>query len=360
LGGLFTVITSGSNLFAALYGVRTNFLHLPLIFLMAKVFNRDDSIKIGKWILLLSLPMAVLMIFQFNAPPDAFINRTAGIGEGQQLSSAMGRIRTPGTFSFITGVAQYFALVAAFLFYGLFEKKVYSNLLLTIAGFGLVIGLAVSGSRTAVAAVGVVVFFLLAILIIKPRLATKSYKFLLIVGVVAAGLNFIPAFSQGVEVLSSRAEVAGAHEAKTGGFVARFLSGFLEPFENIEQIPLLGHGLGMGTNAGAVLSTGKLQFLLAEGEWEKIFLESGLFLGLLFICLRILIVCWLGQLCIKSIYANNNILPLLIFGACVIDILTGQFGRPSTLGFAVFGGGLCLAACSSNLSAISKSVYKLK
>ncbi len=317
---------------------------------MAKVFNKDDSLKIGKWILLLSLPMAVLMVFQFNAPPDAFINRTAGMGEGQQLSSAMGRIRPPGTFSFITGVAQYFALVAAFLFYGLFERKVYSNLLLTLAGFGLVIGLAVSGSRIAVAAVGVVLLFLLAILIIKPRLAAKSYQFFLIAGVIAVSLNFIPIFSEGIEVLSSRAEIAGAHEAKTGGFMARFLRSFLKPFENIEQIPLLGHGLGMGTNVGAVLSTGKLQFLLAEGEWERIVLESGLFLGLLYILLRILIAFWLGKNCIKGVYTNNNILPLLIFGSCIIDILIGQFGTPSTLGFAVFGGGLCLAACRDPLS----------
>ncbi len=100
----------------------------------------------------------------------------------------------------------------------------------------------------------------------------------------------------------------------------------------------------MGTNAGAALLTGKTDYLLAEGEWARVILESGLILGLLYILLRIAILCWMGILCLKCAVAGN-ILPLLIFGACALTILNGQFGQPTTFGFAVLGGGLCLASC---------------
>ncbi len=60
------------------FGFRCNFLHLPLIFVIGKVWDHDDLLKLGKWILIGSLPMSLLLAIQFNSAPDAFINRTAG------------------------------------------------------------------------------------------------------------------------------------------------------------------------------------------------------------------------------------------------------------------------------------------
>src|SRR6476646_3762950 len=49
------------------FGFRSNYLHLPLIFIIGKVFDHDDLLKLGKWFLLGSLPMALLLAIQFNA-----------------------------------------------------------------------------------------------------------------------------------------------------------------------------------------------------------------------------------------------------------------------------------------------------
>lgn len=348
LGGLATVVISNGSLPVTCFGLRTNFLYLPLIFLIPEVFTLKDIKQLGKWVLLLAFPMALLMVYQFNAPPDAFINRAVGTGEGQQIGSALGKIRPPGTFSFITGAAQYFALVTSFFLYGLIQGKTYANWLLAIAGFALVSALAVSGSRTAIGSVAIVVVFLVAGLLIKPRLAAKSYRLLILIGIISFGIRFIPFVSEGVEVLNTRVEAADAAESSSGGIVSRFFDGFLGAFSNTEQIPVLGYGLGMGTNAGAAILTGRAdKFLLAEGEWSRVVLESGLFLGLLYILLRIAIVSLIGKACVSSA-ARSSILPLLLFGACAINILNGQFGQPTTLGFAVFGGGLCLAACQND------------
>src|SRR5947208_4979102 len=61
------------------FGFRCNFLHLPLIFVMARALDAEDLKKLGWWILVGLLPMALLLAVQFNAAPDSFINRTAGL-----------------------------------------------------------------------------------------------------------------------------------------------------------------------------------------------------------------------------------------------------------------------------------------
>src|SRR5437588_11335966 len=92
-----------------LYGFRSNFLHLPLIFVMGTVMNEEDVKKIGWWILIGMIPMSLIMVAQFKASPDSFINRTVGLGEAQQLTAGGGKIRPPGTFSFISGPVFYVA-----------------------------------------------------------------------------------------------------------------------------------------------------------------------------------------------------------------------------------------------------------
>src|SRR4051812_45811176 len=66
------------------YGLRANFLHLPLIFIMWEVLTRADVERFGKAMLFLAIPMAVLMVLQFRAAPDAFLNTVAGGGDAEQ------------------------------------------------------------------------------------------------------------------------------------------------------------------------------------------------------------------------------------------------------------------------------------
>lgn len=347
LGGLAAVILYEANLTVTLFGIRTNFLHLPLIFLISQVFNIEDVKKLGKWVLLIGIPMAALMVYQFNSPPEAFINRTAGMGGGEQISSAMGKIRTPATFSFVTGAGQYFSLVSSFLLYGLFQVKVYSNWLLCAGGLSIVLAMVVSGSRLAVLSVVVVFLTLFILILVKPTIVGKSYKFLILVSLVAIGISYIPTFSEGLEVMNSRIENASAAEANTGGIFGRFFTNLLLPFDRIDTTPPLGYGLGMGTNVGSALLTGKTQFLLSEEEWDRVVLESGPVLGLLYILLRATIVGWMGWLSIKNVNAGNT-LPLFLFGACGLLLFSAQFSRSSDIGFAVLGSGLCLASTVYN------------
>src|SRR5436309_10343679 len=140
-------------LLVAGYGFRSDFLHLPLIFVIAETLDLEDVKKIGRWTLLLVIPMAVLMIIQFKASPDSFINKTVGLGEGQQLATAGGKIRPPATFSFISGPVFYLSAAAAFLIYGGLSQGVYKGWLVLASSAAVLAAVTVSGSRSCVLAV---------------------------------------------------------------------------------------------------------------------------------------------------------------------------------------------------------------
>jgi hypothetical protein len=165
LGGLSFVASQlvFDHLGIILYGLRTNFLHLPLIFLMPKVLNHEDVTRIGRWFLLLSVPMTFLVIWQFVSPQGAWINAAAGGELGGQMIATGGRIRPAGIFSFVTGMVSFLGVVAAFLLGGSLDRDRVPNWLRTLPIPCLVFSLVLSGSRSAL--VGVTIIIVVAILI---------------------------------------------------------------------------------------------------------------------------------------------------------------------------------------------------
>jgi hypothetical protein len=336
------------------YGIHADFFHLPLIFVMARVLHFEDVKKIGWWTLALLVPMTLLMIAQFRAAPDAFVNHTAG-GEGEMMMSAMGKVRTAGPFSFVTGVVSYFALGTGYLVWGVLKQGAYKNWLLAAAGIALVIGIAVSGSRSVVGACAVVVASLLLVVILRPDIVNRFGQVLVVILILGFVVTRTPIFREGVSVLSTRfSEVAEATEQSVArGMIARLFSNFEESFFVLGKAPWFGYGLGIGTNAGAKFLTGHSMFILSEGEWSRVFLESGPLLGLAYLLWRCGLVGRIGWLCVKSV-RRGNLLPLLLFSSSFLPMINGQFGQPTILGFAVFVTGLALAARNEEDSAITE------
>ena len=326
------------------FGFRSNFLHLPLIFVMGRVLRAEDVKRIGWWVLVLLVPMSMLLVAQFRATPDSFLNRTVG-GEGEMMTSALGKVRTAGTFSFVIGVVAYFALATGFLVWAALRRDVYKSWVLFAAGAALVIGISVSGSRSAVGACAVVVASLAVVILLRPKAVGRFGQTLVLTVVLGFIVMQTPIFKEGFNVLSTRFSEAaeGTDKSVGAGMVERVYHEFTEGIYVLSKAPFLGYGLGIGTNAGAKFLTGRQMFLLSEGEWPRIFLESGQVLGLAYVIWRCAIVVSIGLLCVRAVKAAN-ILPLLIFGSGFLPMLTGQFGQPTILGFAVFTLGVALAA----------------
>ena len=327
------------------YGVRSDFLHLPLIFIIPAVMDLEDVKRVGWWTIVGMIPMALLMAAQFNAAPESFINRAAGVGEGMQLGAGGGKIRPPGLFSFISGPVYYLSAVAAFLLHAVLAKLPYRTWLLGASGGALLIGMGVSGSRSTVLAVGVVVASLAVILFVRPVLAGKLGRYILFAAVVLWVISYVPVFREGLDILSDRF-VEGADNGDSTvvtGLVTRTLAGFTEGLQVLTRAPIGGFGLGVGTNGGANLLVGHAEFLLAENEWSRILLESGPILGAAFLLWRCAITFKVGRFALSQVRRDNP-LPLFLFSAAFFALLEGPFGQPTSLGFAVALAGFALAA----------------
>jgi hypothetical protein len=176
--------------------------------------------------------------------------------------------------------------------------------------------------------------------------ASGLVRALLLLVLVGAGLSRVPAFREGTDVFMMRwdsAESTAGASAWTG-VMNRTVSGFTNPAYFVRNAPLLGHGIGTGSNVGARLTSGQVGFLLAEEEWGKVLLELGPVLGVAFIGLRMVLVGWLGWCAWRSLRADRNALPVLLLAATALTILQGQWAPPTVLGFAVAGAGLLLGA----------------
>jgi hypothetical protein len=326
------------------FGFRSNFLHLPLIFLVPRVFRPEDLRKMGWWCLIVVIPMTALMVAQFRAAPDALVNRTAG-GEGEMMTAALGKVRTAATFSFVTGVVSYFSLATAFAIWAALRRGMYRDWLLFAAGAALVIGVSVSGSRSVVGACAVVAASLAYVLFVKPSALNRFGRALPVLALLMWIVSRTSVFHEGVDVLTTRfSDVAEAGQTSVAGdVVSRVFSGFEEGFIALTKAPFFGYGLGIGTNAGAKFLTGHSMFLLSEGEWSRVLLESGPVFGLAFLLWRCAAAVYIGRTCLRTVRAGH-VLPLLLFSSAVLPLLSGQFGQPTILGFTALATGLALAA----------------
>ena len=335
-------VSTNVPLFIQLYGFRADYLHLPLIFLTPMLFDRDDIRLVGKWILIIGVPMAVLVLLQFRSPGGAFLNRGAGGGDGGMLESAYGHIRPSGTFSFTNGLTGFTSLVVAFFLHNLLEKDVYPRLLWLATGPVLVVLITLSGSRVAVGLAGLLMASVIFICLMKARYWQPALKLIVVGALAFVALGSFAVFRSGLDVFAYR--FGDAENVRTG-FFGRFADSLTAPYALLADLPAGGMGLGMGTNVAGALITGKRIFLLAEGEWPRVLLESGGIAGTGFILLRFAIVVCLGLAALRSLRQSANTLGILLFAGCFVDILQGQFAQPTALGYAVVAGGLCLAAC---------------
>jgi hypothetical protein len=327
------------------YGLRTNFLHLPLIFVLPNIMRPKDVVYMGRWLLLLSLPMTVLVIYQFISPSGARINAAAGGDLGGQLIAVGGHVRPAGIFSFVTGMVSFLSVVAAVLLSGFLDQKQLPRWLCVAGIPALLLSLTLSGSRSAVASVTIIV---IAALLICARQFQRFSRVLtpaLLAYLTFLGFCYLPLFRAGLEVHEGRFKAGGGVQR---GIIARYLGEFGESIEIAGQTPLLGRGLGIGTNAGAALLTGSRSFLLGESEWSRVVGESGPILGYAYLMLRVAICLFIALRCWGAV-ARGQALPFLLIASSGLDLISGQFGQPTILGFAVLFSGLALAAIDDSV-----------
>jgi len=323
------------------YGARTNLLHFPLIFIMARVLTWEDVINFGKAFLLLALPMTWVVAQQFQADAEDIINTAAG-GTGSQLETSGGKVRASGTFTFVSGIVFYYCFAVSFIIYGFLIKDAFPKWMLFLGTGTTLLAMVTAGSRAVIAESLQVVACFAFLAYYKPnefgRITASVFGFSTLALILYSQVGL---FQEGLAFLSLRfEEAANVEGSPIEAYFNRYLSIVTAPYNYSFFIDFFGGGLGTGTRAGSALA-GKFSF--SENAWARAITENGVFFGSMFLVWRVWITKDLLKICIRSI-KQGNYLPIFLFGAAGPILLFGLLGQPTNLGFAAFGSGLCLAA----------------
>lgn len=362
---LLGLLAEDSHPIVTLYGLRINYLHIPFIFLIPKVFDKTDVVRVGKAFIWISIPMTALIVAQFFAPRGSFLLRDVHGGEG--ISGALGRMRPSGTFSFVTGIASFYPMVLAFALAFLLQGD---RKLVRLSAIGIACSLiSIPFSISRLNGFSCVVVFLTGVGVFarlkkRPQLFIRILVTCVVIG--AALVTFDP-LEEAIATFEARLENARDSDDDSlidQGIVERLVNDHLfYPIYHLFEVPLSGYGIGYGSNMAARFLHGSVGFTLAEGEWSRIILELGPLGGVGFILLRFAIA--LKLLAYSwSRMKQKNMLPIMLLSSCILNILSGQWGPPTILGFAVLGGGLVLASCwtrdSANLVEKNTTAVKIQ
>ena len=169
----------------------------------------------------------------------------------------------------------------------------------------------------------------------------------LLVCFVALAASQLPIFRDAQRAFAARWESAtraeGGEDGVRGVLRERVGEGTLGALTRAFEAPVLGHGIGAGTNVGAMRARGRMGFTIGEGAWPVTIAELGPALGLLYIGLRLAMTIWLLRLAWRQA-VRGNAAPLIIGGSALVSVAMGPTAQPTSLGFIVVGAGLMLAA----------------
>jgi hypothetical protein len=338
-------LSPDTNLYVTLIGLRCYFLHLPLIFVMERTLNMKDIKWMCIFLLCAVIPETLIVVWQYYAPQSAWINFTVGGEITMGMSGALGHFRPSGTFSFTTGVAEFYPLALAALLGLILGRQRVTWILTLAAAVAIVFAVPFSISRTNALTCGLVLLAGGVGMFMMPQRSVMVVRVILFAGVVTMVVGMLPRFDEGVQTFESRWQDSTGTNVQgfENNIVYRVFENLAPSLDVLYEAPLLGHGVGFGTNMAQAFLTGQRQFVLGEDEWPRVLLEMGPVLGLAFITLRMALACRLVQVSLLSLKRRNP-LPLLFAIQTVLLVLNGQWAQPTTLGFAMFSSGLAFAA----------------
>ena len=347
LAVVLSFLINRAHPFTIAYGTRTNLLHFPLIFIMARVLSFKDVLNFGKAFLLLALPMTWIVAQQFQADRFDAINTAAG-GTGHQMMTSGDKVRASGTFSFVSGIVFYYCFTVSYIIYGFLAKGTFPKWMLYLGTSATLLAMVTAGSRAVIAECLQVLACIGFLAYFKPsefgKIAGSIFGFSTLGLILYTQVDL---FQEGLDFLTLRFEEAANVEGNPiEAYFIRYYEIIVAPYYYNMWTGFFGNGLGTATRAGSALGGGLGG---AEISWSRQVLENGLFVGGLYILWRLWIFKDLMMACINGV-KRGSYLAIFLFGAAAPIILFSPYGQPTNLGFAAFGGGLCLAALNQRLS----------
>lgn len=368
---MLTTLTLGhQNVWVAFYGFRIWFFHIPYIFIMSNKLNREDLIRICKFLILVFIPMTVLYVMQWGAPPSSILNASMGGGvEEQGVQATYGAVRPSGTFGHCVGSSYYNPLIVSLFCVTLFSsyyKHIFSKKHFLIFAVAVVLCLITSVSRGAVIQSILTILFIASITILLGNTKTFTKT---IVGVIGLFLLFLVLSNVSIEgksivaPITDRFEMAADQEGGTSGVMS---SRVLEPYKfwndkgKLLDPPFFGYGLGAGSNFGTQtlhivnsFYSDSQAWGLGEHSSQIVTNEMGFLFGGIVFFLRIGFCMFLFFSCIKKLKQNKDILPITLWTLSITYFGTGNLNLTMTLGWIV----IVMVLLLTSINTSTKQMY---
>jgi len=345
--GLLQVMGVGLGALIFFYGWRSYVLHLPVAIVVAGIFEFNDFYLVAKRWMIVSIPMTLLMIAEYQAAPNSFINRGSS-GEGGQIIGALGHIRPAGTFSFITGPAQFYPITAAFVMWGYFQKDLFPKWLLIAAMMSTIVAAPVSVSRGLLLTVVLVAINGIFGEILAGR-ASRIFSIqrlavsFLVGSVVIFGLLQVSVVQDSIETFTSRWENAQGGTGDNSQLQERVFGGIANAVRPLQDLSMLGKGIGKGSTVAASLDdVDALAF--GEDAQEREMNELGSLMGPIFLIGRTLLTLAMIWLSFRSLRRGYS-LAWLLLPVAAINVFAATLDQATAQGFIIISAGIVLAAC---------------
>jgi hypothetical protein len=351
MGVLLLVVQTASGGFSeqrlilSIHGYRSYFLYAPLAFLVAAQFRQADLARLYRWTLWLAMPIAVLVTAQFFASPGAVINVGIAAEEELQfrgLTATAERVRPMGPFASGAGQQQFVATafaIALGLFIMTAAQRRIAGPTLWVGTAAVLVCLGLSGSRGTVLQCALAVLFALFVGLIGRGGALKGRALFWTLSLPIAALLLYPiVLPEGHASLSERWAAADAVESRnfTGGTAGRALLGFVDFTRLWDQVPLLGYGLGYGSNASITLKAtvdGVMPGQLAETDFARHMVDLGPVFGLAYIGFRFAFTAWLAVMVLRVTRQAADPMPMLLLSYVAAVLSAGQITGQGAINF---------------------------
>ncbi len=339
------------------YGWRNYFAYLPLTFIIGEQFRYSDWLRIVRFTVLVSIPVAALCVLQSVSSPTAAINAGFGATSDEMFvpfGVAGDVIRATGLFTSGTGQVQFIGSLAVMLFWMWSDfngRHSFGRWALPSLAVSAIVMLVVGGHRAAFVLVALVALAgtLMSYAFQGSRRSSRLAFALMFLGflVIISGRYL---FRQQAEAIVQRTQdAAEGDSAYSMGLVNRSISEFGNFTDFVHLVDWTGAGLGVGGNAGDILGA-NVRVGFAEDDWSRNIVDLGPIAGLIFIIYRIALVVSAGAGAIAANRKYQDVLPILLMGFVGVTILSGQItGQGSVNGYGWIFLGLCLASNGGRL-----------
>jgi hypothetical protein len=295
-GGLAIANPREPSLLLGLFGFKSYFLYVPLVFIVPAMFNSEAELTRFLYrYALLAIPVGLLAAVQFRSPSSSMINTYAWNPGADFQAITFGsspEVRVTGTFSFITGYSTYVFTIALVILALLAARRwrIRKNVPLLAALFFSMVGMLMTGSRGPVLQLLLVFPVYLWFSIVKARGGAAALGRILVI--VAFGAAMVSqAFFPAAEAFFTRAQ-------GTEDVPSRVLSPFVDPYYAFGVGGFFGDGIGTTHQAAEKLGAptsppgiaGPATEEAFEGESGRVMAELGLVGFVLFYGARIVVI----------------------------------------------------------------------